>query len=88
MTLPDGDELWKLLLVIAIHKVREKAVYHHAAKRDMHRTIGGDEAGRHLELWSNAQDFHDGYLDAGARRNPGAIALREPEDGEAPARGL
>jgi RNA polymerase sigma-70 factor (ECF subfamily) len=60
---PDGDELWKLLLVIAIHKVREKAVYHHAAKRDMHRTIGGDEAVRHLELWSNAKDSPDGYLD-------------------------
>jgi RNA polymerase sigma-70 factor, ECF subfamily len=60
---PNGDELWRLLLVIAIHKVREKAVYYHAAKRDRHRTIGGDEAVRHLELWSNAKDFPDGYLD-------------------------
>lgn len=60
---PDGEELWGLLLVIAIHKVREKAVYHRAAKRDMRRTFGCDDAGRHLELWSNAQDFPDGYLE-------------------------
>jgi RNA polymerase sigma-70 factor, ECF subfamily len=60
---PDGDELWKLLLVIAIHKVREKAVYHRAAKRDLHRTIGGGEAARHLALWSTIDDSRDGYLD-------------------------
>jgi RNA polymerase sigma-70 factor, ECF subfamily len=60
---PDAEELWGLLLVIAIHKVREKAVYHRAAKRDMRRTFGCDEAGRHLELWSSAHDFPDGYLE-------------------------
>ena len=46
---PDGDELWKLLLVIALHKIRGKATYHHAAKRDAHRTIGGEGARRRLE---------------------------------------
>ena len=60
---PDGDELWKLLLVIAIHKVREKAVYHHAAKRNRHRTIGGDEALRRMKCWSDDKDSPDGYLD-------------------------
>jgi RNA polymerase sigma-70 factor (ECF subfamily) len=60
---PDGDELWKLLLVIAIHKVRDKAVYHHAAKRNRHRTLDGDEALRHMKLSSNDKDSPDGYLD-------------------------
>jgi RNA polymerase sigma-70 factor, ECF subfamily len=60
---PDGDELWKLLLVIALHKIREKAAYHHAAKRNAHRTIGGDEAGRHLESRSRAGESQNGYLE-------------------------
>jgi RNA polymerase sigma-70 factor (ECF subfamily) len=59
---PDGEELWKLLVVLALHKICEKAVYHHAAKRDRHRTIGGDEAWRDLELRSNAEDEPEGNL--------------------------
>lgn len=52
--IPDQDELWKLLLVIALHKVRGKATYHHAAKRNAHRTIGGVEARRRLEGEANS----------------------------------
>jgi RNA polymerase sigma-70 factor, ECF subfamily len=44
---PDEDELWKLFLVIAVHKIRSKATYHHAIKRSAHRTVGGVE-GRSL----------------------------------------
>lgn len=36
--LPDGDELWKLFLVISLNKMRKKAVFHSAAKRDVGRT--------------------------------------------------
>lgn len=36
--LPDGDELWKLFLVISLNKMRKKAIFHSAAKRDMGRT--------------------------------------------------
>jgi RNA polymerase sigma-70 factor, ECF subfamily len=35
---PAGEELWKLLLVIALHKIRNKGAYHDAAKRDARRT--------------------------------------------------
>lgn len=35
---PDGKEIWGLILVIALHKVRAAAVYHAASKRDIHRT--------------------------------------------------
>jgi RNA polymerase sigma-70 factor (ECF subfamily) len=39
---PDGDELWKLFLVIGLNKVRAVAVHHKAAKRDVRQTGGGD----------------------------------------------
>lgn len=39
---PSGSELWKLLLVIALNKVRAKGAHHRAAKRDVQRTASGD----------------------------------------------
>lgn len=36
--LPDGDELWKLFLVISLNKIRTKAGFHQAKKRDVSRT--------------------------------------------------
>ena len=45
--LPEGDELWKLLLVIALNKVRSQGAYHRAKKRDVRRTS------------SLPQDHHD-----------------------------
>lgn len=35
---PAGDELWQLLLVLALNKIRSLAAYHHAQKRDVGRT--------------------------------------------------
>jgi len=40
---PDGEDLWKLLLVIALNKVRTKRAYHQAAKRDFRQTISTPE---------------------------------------------
>ena len=39
---PEGEELWNLLLVITINKIRAKGNYHRAAKRDV-RLTGGDQ---------------------------------------------
>lgn len=36
---PEGEELWKLLLVISLNKIRALAAYHKAAKRDVTTTI-------------------------------------------------
>jgi RNA polymerase sigma-70 factor (ECF subfamily) len=36
---PDGDELWKLLLVISLNKIRTLASYHRAAKRNVAATV-------------------------------------------------
>lgn len=35
---PEGDELWKLLLVMALNKVRSQGAYHRAGKRDIRKT--------------------------------------------------
>ena len=47
--LPDGDELWKLFLVIGLNKVRAVAGHHKAAKRDVRQTAGGEAFERAAE---------------------------------------
>lgn len=39
---PPGDELWQLLLVIALNKIRKLATFHRAQKRSVDRTLGSD----------------------------------------------
>jgi RNA polymerase sigma-70 factor (ECF subfamily) len=39
---PEGEELWKLFLVIALNKIRTVGAWHHAAKRDARLTTGSD----------------------------------------------
>lgn len=46
---PAGEELWRLLLVIAVHKIRNQGTYHHAAKRDTRRTSNIADLGGILE---------------------------------------
>jgi RNA polymerase sigma-70 factor (ECF subfamily) len=38
---PEGEEIWKLLLVIALHKICDAANYHRAARRDVRQTQSG-----------------------------------------------
>ena len=40
---PEGEELWKLFLVIALNKVRGVGAYHHAAMRDTRQTAQGSD---------------------------------------------
>jgi RNA polymerase sigma-70 factor (ECF subfamily) len=40
--IPAGEELWKLLLVIALNKIRAKGAFHRAARRDVRQTVGGN----------------------------------------------
>lgn len=37
--LPDGDELWRLLLVISLNKIRALAIHHRAQKRSVTATV-------------------------------------------------
>jgi RNA polymerase sigma-70 factor (ECF subfamily) len=36
---PQGEDMWKLLLVIALNKIRARAGHHRAARRDVRRTL-------------------------------------------------
>jgi DNA-directed RNA polymerase specialized sigma24 family protein len=38
---PEGEELWKLFLIIALNKVRATGAHHRAAKRDVRMTQNG-----------------------------------------------
>ena len=40
---PDGSDLWGLLLVLALNKVRAYGEFHRAAKRDVRQTLPLDE---------------------------------------------
>src|SRR4029077_1781766 len=56
-TVPDGEEIWKLLLVIALNKVRSVGAFHRAAKRDVRRTSGGEAFDRAVESqYSRGED--------------------------------
>ena len=41
---PWGEDLWRLLLVIALHKIRNQGTYHRAGKRDLRRTTPLEDA--------------------------------------------
>jgi RNA polymerase sigma-70 factor (ECF subfamily) len=41
---PAGEELWPLLLVIALNKIRTQGSFHRAAKRDVRMTHGLDDS--------------------------------------------
>ncbi|TWT95430.1 RNA polymerase sigma factor [Botrimarina colliarenosi] len=47
---PDGEELWRLLLVLSLHKVRDLAVFHRAQKRDVARTRSADSEIAHAGI--------------------------------------
>jgi RNA polymerase sigma-70 factor (ECF subfamily) len=42
--LPDGNNLWKLLFVIGLNKIRSKGAHHRADRRDVRTTTTGDAA--------------------------------------------
>ncbi|MCP4194856.1 MAG: sigma-70 family RNA polymerase sigma factor [Planctomycetaceae bacterium] len=49
---PPGEQLWQLLLVLALNKVRTLAVHHRAKKRDVFRTVGSPA----LDRYQGVQD--------------------------------
>lgn len=39
---PDGGEIWRLLLVLALNQIRSATAHHRAARRDVHATAGSE----------------------------------------------
>src|SRR3954447_8064963 len=58
---PAGEDLWKLLLVIALNKIRAEGVFHQAAKRDVRATAELDRLEPAAEP-EGAEDFADTFL--------------------------
>ncbi len=54
--IPEGDELWRLLLVIGLNKIRSLATYHRAEKRDFQKTVVGEGADAAIQEHSSADD--------------------------------
>jgi RNA polymerase sigma factor (sigma-70 family) len=52
---PDGEELWPLLLVIALNKIRTQGSYHLAAKRDVRLTCALEEDEPHYQAVSRLE---------------------------------
>jgi RNA polymerase sigma-70 factor (ECF subfamily) len=50
---PRGADLWSLLMVIGLNRVRTEELHHRAARRDMRRTLQFDEQG-----WAALLDAH------------------------------
>jgi RNA polymerase sigma-70 factor, ECF subfamily len=69
---PEGEEIWKLLLVIALHKIRAVGAFHRAARRDVRLTATGtaydravdSEAGHDDEALAVLRMVIDDVLDA------------------------
>lgn len=49
---PPGEELWRLLLVLSLNKVRALARYHRAQKRNVEATLTGDDYSDLVEEFS------------------------------------
>jgi RNA polymerase sigma-70 factor (ECF subfamily) len=58
---PAGDDLWKLLLVIALNKLRGEGVFHRAAKRDVRVTAELDRLEPAAEP-EDGEDFTTNFL--------------------------
>ncbi|HEX8200108.1 MAG TPA: sigma-70 family RNA polymerase sigma factor [Isosphaeraceae bacterium] len=59
---PEGEELWKLLLVIALNKVRAVGAHHRAARRDVRQTVGGESYDRVLGAEANNDEEELAFL--------------------------
>lgn len=53
---PEGEDLWKLFLVIALNKIRSAGTYHRAARRDVARTLQEPPAGTSAHVASGADE--------------------------------
>jgi len=56
--IPPTEELWRLLLVITLNKIRRASVFHRAARRDVRRTVSAGDSNvlQHLEQASFQDD--------------------------------
>ncbi len=54
---PPGTTLWNLLAVIAVHKLRSKAVHHRAQRRDIARNVPLEKLGEGVSVDQSSVEF-------------------------------
>ncbi len=70
---PVGDDLWRLFLVIALHKVRGQGAFHRAARRDVRRTQGLAAGTGEGEWEAEADTASYAFLDLAVREALGRL---------------
>ncbi len=53
---PDRDELWQLLLVVGLNKIRAVGAHHRATKRDVGNTMAGESYRKAIEREAGPED--------------------------------
>jgi RNA polymerase sigma factor (sigma-70 family) len=74
---PAGEDLWKLLLVVALNEIRAQANYHHAAKRDVRLTVSSTEVKAEREPGLSSDQAALDFLQLTVRE---ALAQLHPQD--------
>jgi RNA polymerase sigma-70 factor (ECF subfamily) len=54
---PEGSDLWRLLLVIALNKIRALGAHHRAAKRDVRQTARGEAFDKALQTTTGPNEL-------------------------------
>lgn len=60
---PAEEELWRLFLVIALHKIRNQGEFHRAEKRDIRRTRAGPAGELALEQRAGDDEADQAFLE-------------------------
>ena len=79
---PEGDEIWKLLLVMALNKIRSQSAFHRARRRDIRKThsLGAGTNQEATAIFEDAKNILCMSVDEIIERQPishhGIIRLR------------
>jgi RNA polymerase sigma-70 factor (ECF subfamily) len=60
--IPDGEDLWKLFLVLALNRIRAEGVFHRAAKRDVRLTAPLERLPPGSEVKVTGRHSAEGFL--------------------------
>jgi RNA polymerase sigma factor (sigma-70 family) len=55
--IPEGQDAWALLVVVALNRIRALANWHRAARRDIRRTLGGNLSERLIRSVAAPEDW-------------------------------
>jgi len=77
--IPAGEELWDLLLVITLNRVRSAEQFHRAGKRDLRLTVGLDAAVEEARSGGESAAAFDAFLAAAVEEALGLLPAHYQE---------